>query len=71
LRHADVGIGQYRLGGLNVVVGEFRRPVSGAANMPRGSKARLGAHRAPNEPIRGLADDPVSRSSNADSRTHW
>jgi hypothetical protein len=43
LGHADVGIGQQRLGGLDVVVGEFRRPASGAAGAPRGGKARLGA----------------------------
>jgi hypothetical protein len=43
LRHADVGIGEHRLGGLDVVVGEFRRTASGAANASRGSEARLGA----------------------------
>jgi hypothetical protein len=43
LSHADVGIGEHRLGGLDVVVGEFRRPASGAASMPRGGEARLGA----------------------------
>src|ERR1700719_4087651 len=42
LSHADVGIGEQRLGGLDVVVREFRRPASGAANAPRGGKARLG-----------------------------
>jgi hypothetical protein len=31
LGHADVGIGQQRLGGLDVVVGEFRRASSDAA----------------------------------------
>ena len=43
LGDADVGIGEHRLGGLDVVVGEFRRPASGAANTPRGGEARLGA----------------------------
>src|SRR4029077_9459123 len=43
LGHADAGIGQQRLGGLDVVVGEFRRASSGAAGAPRGGKARLGA----------------------------
>jgi hypothetical protein len=42
LSHADVGIGEHRLGGLDVVVCEFRRAASGAANAPRGGKARLG-----------------------------
>jgi hypothetical protein len=41
LGHADVGVRQHRLGGLDVVVGEFRRPASGAANTPRGGEARL------------------------------
>ena len=43
LSHADVGIGEHRLGGLDVMVGEFRRPASGAAGTPRGGEARLGA----------------------------
>jgi len=43
LSHADVGIGQHRLGGLDVVVGQFRRAASCAANTPRGGRARLGA----------------------------
>jgi hypothetical protein len=30
LNYADVGIGEHRLGGLDVFVGEFRRPASGA-----------------------------------------
>jgi hypothetical protein len=42
LGHADVGIGQHRLGGLDVVVCEFRRTASGAASAPRGGEARLG-----------------------------
>jgi hypothetical protein len=45
LRHADVGIGQHRLGGLDVVICEFRRTAPGAASAPRGGKARLGALR--------------------------
>jgi hypothetical protein len=43
LGNADVGVGQQRLGGLDVVVREFRRTASGATNAPRGSEARLGA----------------------------
>ena len=43
LGHPDVGVRQHRLGGLDVVVGEFRRPASGAASTPRGGEARLGA----------------------------
>ena len=35
LSHADVRIGQHRLGGLDVVVREFRRTASRAANAPR------------------------------------
>ena len=31
LGDADVGIGQQRFGSLHVIVGEFRRPTSGAA----------------------------------------
>jgi hypothetical protein len=31
LSHADIGIGQHRLGGLDVVIREFRRPATGAA----------------------------------------
>ena len=42
LSHADVGIGEHRLGGLDIVVSEFRRPASGAASTPRGGEARLG-----------------------------
>jgi hypothetical protein len=37
LGDADVGIGQHRLGGLNVVVREFRRAASCAPNTPRRS----------------------------------
>ena len=43
LRHADVGIGEHRLSGLDVVVRQFRRTASRAANAPRGGKACLGA----------------------------
>ena len=43
LGDADVGIGQHRLGGLDIVVGEFRGASSSAAGAPRGGKARLGA----------------------------
>jgi hypothetical protein len=43
LSHTDGGIGQQRLGGLNVLIGQFRRAASRAANTPRGGKARLGA----------------------------
>jgi hypothetical protein len=35
LSDADVGIGQHRLGGLNVVVREFRRAASCAPSTPR------------------------------------
>src|SRR6202171_1642716 len=43
LSYSDVGIGEHRLGGLDVVVGEFRRSASRAASAPRGGQARLGA----------------------------
>jgi len=43
LRHADIGIGQQRLGGFDVVIGEFWRAASGAAKPTGGGKARLGA----------------------------
>jgi hypothetical protein len=43
LSHADVGIGQYRLGSLDVIVREFRWTASRAANAPRSGEARLGA----------------------------
>jgi hypothetical protein len=42
LSDGDVGIGEHRLGGLDVVVGEFRRAASGSAKPPRGGKTRLG-----------------------------
>jgi hypothetical protein len=37
MRHAYVGIGEYRLGGLDVVVREFRRTASGLPGTPRRS----------------------------------
>jgi hypothetical protein len=43
LSYADVGISEHRLGGLDVVVRQFRRTTSGAACAPRSGKARLGA----------------------------
>ena len=43
LRHADVGVGEHRLSGLDVVVRQLRRTASGAANAPRGGKSCLGA----------------------------
>jgi hypothetical protein len=55
LSYADVGIGEHRLGCLDVVVGEFRRPASGAASTPRGGEPRLGA----------LADQAALDSANA------
>ena len=42
LGHADVGIGEHCLGGFDVVVRQFRRTASCAANAPRGGEARLG-----------------------------
>jgi hypothetical protein len=38
-RDADVGIREHRLGGLDVVVSQFRRPASGASSAPRGGEA--------------------------------
>ena len=43
LSHADVGIGEHRLGRLDVVVGKFWWTASGAARAPGGGKAGLGA----------------------------
>src|SRR5438132_14404394 len=43
LGDADVGVGQHRLGSLDVVVGKFWRATSGAAGAARGGEARLGA----------------------------
>jgi hypothetical protein len=51
----DVGIGEHRLGGLDVAVSEFRRPTSGATGTPPGGEARLVA----------LADQTRSNSANA------
>jgi hypothetical protein len=44
LGHANVGIGEHRLGALDVVVGEFRRPASGSARVAR-RRGRLGCVR--------------------------
>jgi hypothetical protein len=41
LRHADVGIGEHRLRGLDVLAGEFWRAPSDAAGAPSRSKTRL------------------------------
>jgi hypothetical protein len=43
LGDADVGVGQPRLGGLDVLVSEFWRTTSGMARAPGGGEARLGA----------------------------
>jgi hypothetical protein len=43
LNHADVGMASIALGGLDVVVREFQRTASRAANAPRSGEARLGA----------------------------
>jgi hypothetical protein len=43
LSDADIGVGQHRLGGLDVVVGEFWRTASGTARAPGGGEAGLGA----------------------------
>jgi hypothetical protein len=43
LGDADVGIGQQCLGGLDVIVGEFRRTSSRASRATGGGKARFGA----------------------------
>ena len=43
LGDADVGVGEQRPGGLDVLVGEFRRAASCAAGAPSGGEARLGA----------------------------
>jgi hypothetical protein len=37
------GLASSALGSLNVLVGQFRRAASGAANAPRGEEASLGA----------------------------
>jgi hypothetical protein len=43
LRHADIWIGEHRLGGLDVLVREFWRTPSGAARTPSRGEAGLGA----------------------------
>ena len=43
MHHTNIGIGQHRLGGLDVIVGEFRRTPSRAAHAPSGGKPRLGS----------------------------
>jgi hypothetical protein len=43
LRYGNIRIGEQRLGGLDVVISEFRRTASGTAETPRGGKTRLGA----------------------------
>src|SRR4051812_24298109 len=43
LSEGDVGTGEHRLGGLDVVVRELRRTDSGATHAPCGGKTRLGA----------------------------
>jgi hypothetical protein len=43
LGDADIGIGEQRLGSLDVVVGKFWRTTSGAACAPSGGKPRLSA----------------------------
>jgi hypothetical protein len=43
LGHANVWISQQRLGGLDIVVGEFRWTPSRAARATGSGKARLGA----------------------------
>jgi hypothetical protein len=42
LSYSDVGIGEHRLGGLDVVVGEFRRSASRAAYTPQWRPGPLG-----------------------------
>src|SRR4051812_18024447 len=39
----DVGIGEHRLGGFDVILREFRRTASGTAKAPGGGQTRLGA----------------------------
>ena len=38
LRHANIWIGEHRLSGLNIVIGEFRRASTRTANASRGRK---------------------------------
>ncbi len=81
LRHADIGIGQHRLGGLDVGVREFRRPASGAPNAPRGGEARLGTlpdqaalelrqraeHMKNQPPLRGRRVEGFGQAAKADA----
>src|SRR3954451_2683164 len=43
LSYGNVRISKQRLGGLDIILGEFRGTASGAAKPPRGGKTRLGA----------------------------
>src|SRR3954447_2241871 len=43
LSDGDVGIGEQRLGGFDVILGEFRWTTSGAAKSPGGGQTRLSA----------------------------
>jgi hypothetical protein len=43
LGDADIGVGQHRLGSLDVFIGEFSRTTSGAACAASGGESRLGA----------------------------
>src|SRR4051795_6624709 len=43
LSDGDVGIGEHRLGSLDIILGEFRRTASGAAKAPGGGQTCLGA----------------------------
>src|SRR5215213_10892324 len=43
LRYGDIGVGEHRLCGLDVVLRELWRTAPSAANPPRSSKTRLGA----------------------------
>ena len=42
LSDGDVGVSEHRLGGLDVILGEFRRTAAGTAKAPRGGQTRLG-----------------------------
>jgi hypothetical protein len=81
LGHADVGIGEHCLGGLDVVVRQFRRTASGATSAPRGGKARLGAipdqaalkfrqrakHVKNEPPLRGRCVEGLSQAAKLDA----
>ena len=58
LRHADIWIGEHCLGGLDVLVRQFRRTASGAANAPRGGETPLEC--APESPNRSHDDGKQS-----------